>query len=152
MAAAVGVNDARIDVGGPGHRGGVAQVVGHLPDDTGDGALAGAVAGRGAPGDGQADRGQYGPVPGTEVLNRVVATGDLPEILIQVRPRDVVPAGPGPVHQQLVSAALAPQQAAHHGADLVLGHVLLTLYGPLGRIVEHELALGHRDVLLPEGG
>ena len=69
-------------------------------------ALAGAVAGRGAPGDGQADRGQYGPVPGTEVLDRVVAAGDLLEILVQVRPGDVV-IGAGGVDVEVEPEELA---------------------------------------------
>src|ERR1700691_4322043 len=134
-AVLVQVDDAGIYVGGPGYRRGVAQVGGDLGHDAGDGALAGGVAAVGALRHGQAYRGQHGRVPGAEVLGRVISSGYLPEVVVDVRRRDVVPAPAGPVHQQLV-----------------LGYRLLAMLGALGGILEYELPPGERDVLLPDGG
>src|ERR1700691_1521110 len=151
-AVLVQVDDAGIYVGGPGYRRGVAQVGGDLGHDAGDGALAGGVAAVGALRHGQAYRGQHGRVPGAEVLGRVISSGYLPEGVADVRRRDVVPAPTGRVHQHLVPAAAPPPQAPHHGAHLVLGYRLLAMLGALGGILEYELPLGERDVLLPDGG
>jgi len=61
-------DDARINVGGARHGWCIAQVARDLIHHAGDGALAGGLGhGRGL-GDGQAEGGQYGRVPGPEVL------------------------------------------------------------------------------------
>src|SRR6185437_5220685 len=145
-------DDARVDIGSPGHGRGIAQIAGHLPDDPGDGALAaGFTPGRGLR-HGQAHGGQDGRMPGAEVLGGVVAAGYLAEVIVDVRRGDVVPARPAPVDEQLVPAVPAPPQAPDDRAHLILGYRLFALLGPLGRILEHQLAMGKRDVLLPDGG
>src|SRR5690349_10596085 len=145
-------DDARVDIGSPGHGRGIAQIVGYLPDDPGDGALAAGFTSGSGFRHGQAHGGQDGRMPGAEVLGGVVASGYLAEVVVDVRRGDVVPARPAPVDEQLVPAVPAPPQAPDDRAHLILGHRLLALLGPLGRILEHQLALAQRDVLLPDGG
>src|SRR5439155_683429 len=88
-------DDARVDIGRPGHSRGIAQVTGYLLDDPGDSALAGGVASGGGFGHGQAegavlvrvlfaarpeepevdqaDRGRENPVPGQAPAVQVTA-------------------------------------------------------------------------------
>src|SRR6185312_12406327 len=54
--------------------------------------------------------------------------------------------------EQLVPTVPAPPQAPDDRAHLILGYRLFALLGPLGRILEHQLAMVQRDVLLPDGG
>src|SRR6185437_11581377 len=100
-------DDPGVDVGGAGDRRGVAQVVRHLADHPGDGALAGGLA-LGPHGHGQAHRRQHGRVPGAEVLGGERAARYLTDVVVDVRGGDVVPARPAAVLQQLFSAVPAP--------------------------------------------
>src|SRR6185437_3580136 len=149
VAALVGVDHPRVYVGRPGHRRGVAQVVGYLRHDAGDGPLAGAVAAGGALRHGQSHRREDCRVPGTEVLGGVVASRDLTEVGVDVRRADIVPARAAPVCEQPVAAATPPFEAPHGGADVVLRNGLLTMLGALGGVLEHELTAADRDVVLP---
>lgn len=106
-AVLVKLDDAGIDVGGPGYRRGVAQVGRHLADDPDDGSLAGRFTGGGL-GHSQAHSGQHGRMPGAEVLGRVIASRDLPQIVVDVGRGDVVPALAASVGQQPVPATAAP--------------------------------------------
>ena len=45
----------------------------------------------------------------------------------------------------------APPQAPHDRAHLILRHGLLTLLGALGQVLEHQLAMAERHMLLPDG-
>ena len=59
---------------------------------------------------GEGDRGQHGAVPRAEVLRRDFAADDVLDVLVDVVRRDVPPAAPVAVGEQLGAAAAAPAQ------------------------------------------
>jgi hypothetical protein len=81
-------------------------------------------------------------MPGPEVLGGELTARYLADVVVDVRRRDIMPASPGAVGQQLAPAAAPPLEAADDGAGLVLGDGLLPVLGALGRVVEYQLALG----------
>ena len=99
---------------------------------------AGAVGG--GLGHGQTHGSQDGRMPGAEILCRVITLGYVPQVIVDVRRRGIMPARPGPVGQQLIPASAPSQQAPHDGADQILCHGLLAELGALGGVLEHELA------------
>jgi hypothetical protein len=80
-----------------------------------------------------------------------LAAGYLPQVVVDVRRGDIMPAWPAPVRQQLVPSASAPLQAPRDRAHLILRHGLLTMLGALGQILEHQLATAERYMILPDG-
>ena len=113
---------ARIHVGRSRHRPGVTQVFGHRVqcriDRPGAAALG---AGHTASGPLSEDhRGEHRRVPGAQIFGAELGTGQLLEPSIDVRGAHVVPTLLGPVGQQVVPAATAPEQRTH---DRVQGRV-----------------------------
>ncbi len=152
VAAVVALDDARVDVGGPADGGGVAEVLGDLPDHAGHGPAAAGGRGSRDRGDGQADRRQHGRVPGPEVLGADVQAGQVLEVLVDVRAVELVPAPLLVVGEQRVAFGRAGPQLPDDPAELRIGHRLDPLVAALGRVVEHDLAAGEADVLPAQRG
>src|SRR5205823_13621604 len=74
LARGVVIEDPWVDVRGPGHGGGVAEVVRHPAHDLGDHPLAGGLRGWWGTGLGEADEGEHGGAPRPEVLGGEIAS------------------------------------------------------------------------------
>src|SRR5215211_2572569 len=85
----IGVEDARVDVGGLADRRGVAEVVRDLLHGAGDGALAARLRPGHLAGHREADGREDGGVPRPEVLRGVALAGDLLDVLVDVARADV---------------------------------------------------------------
>jgi len=152
VAALVPLDDPGVDVGGPAHRGGVAQVLRNLRDHPGDGALAAARGGARQRRDGQADRREHRRVPGAEVLGADVQAGQVLEVAVDLRAVHQVPPAAPVVGEQLVATGRARLQRPDDPADLRVGDRLDPLEAALGQVVEDDLPVGEAHVVALQRG
>jgi hypothetical protein len=103
--------DPRIEVRGPAHSGGVAELIGDVRHDARDGSTARRPAARRI-GTREQDRGEHGRVPGPEILRRELLTGELLHALVDVGGSDVTPPAPLVVCEELGSSAPSSQERA----------------------------------------
>ena len=151
-AGEVALDDPRVDVRAAGHRRRVAQVVGHLFDDPDDRPAAGGRRTSHPRRDRQADGGQHGRVPGAKVLGRVVAAGDLFEVLVDVLRAHVAPGAVVAPGEQVVTARAPPLETRHDPVDLGVRHrlhALLVAFGHVGK--DDRVRRGERHVFLAHG-
>src|SRR5438067_9290252 len=91
-------------------------------------------------------------MPGAEVLGGELAICYLTQIIVDIRRGHVAPAAARPEGEQALAAAPAPLERTHHRVHVAVDDRLFPLLGPLGWVVEDELAAPDAHVLAADGG